>query len=30
MIVERDGPFIIEPNRVLQYAVEQRILIRTP
>ena len=30
MTVERDGPFVIEPNRVLQYAVEQRILIRTP
>jgi hypothetical protein len=30
MIVERDGPWIIEPARVLQYAVKQHILIRTP
>ena len=30
MRVERDGPWIIEPDRVLQFAVEQGILIRTP
>ena len=30
MRVERDGPWIIEPDRVLQFAVEQGILIRAP